>query len=63
MKRVCFDTGSNYYYDSTNGWLCDPADAREHFSAKRLRFDCASALIVGESTAYDFVNTKAFVGA
>jgi hypothetical protein len=63
MKRVCFDTGSNYFYDPTrNGWLRDPAHAREHFSAKKLRFDCASALIVGESTtAYDFVNAKDFV--
>jgi hypothetical protein len=41
MKRLCFDTESNYFKSPTSG-IGEPAAHREYFRSlgKRFRFDC-----------------------
>ncbi len=43
MRRVCFDVASSFYYDSRDGWLEGPNEARCHFKDKKFKFWAASA--------------------
>ncbi len=42
MRRVCVDIASSLYYDSRNGWLEGPNEARRHFKGKKFKFWAAS---------------------
>lgn len=56
MKRVCFDSASNYYHDFKNGWLSEPGDARAGFGGKVFRFDAATAFLHSTGKCFDIVD-------
>jgi hypothetical protein len=58
MRRVCFDTASDYYWDGTRGWLNGPADAREQFRGRSFDFRAATAFVHATGRSFDFLDPK-----
>ena len=42
MRRVCFDTGSDYYWDGRRGFLNEPSQARACFKDRKFKFYAAT---------------------
>jgi hypothetical protein len=56
MRRVCFDTTSDYFHSFLNGYLNTPEQAREQFRDTEFRFDAATAFIHETNQCFDFVS-------
>lgn len=59
MKRLCFDTESNYFMRPGTG-VGTPEAHREHWRGRNLRFDCG--VVFDEETGHyhEFGNNRAF---
>jgi hypothetical protein len=56
MKRVCFDTASDYYNGNFRPYLNTPEQARERFSGKSFTFHAATAFLAETDECFDFTN-------
>ncbi len=56
MKRVCFDTASDYNYANFRPYLNTPEQARERFSGKSFTFHAATAFVHETGEYFDFTN-------
>jgi len=54
MRRICFDTDSNYHHNGRNGYLNTPAQAREQFANASFKFYGATAFIYETGECDDF---------
>lgn len=59
MKRLCFDTESNYFKPPGSG-IGSPDYHREYFRTRPLRFDCAVVYDESTESYHEFNNTQAF---
>lgn len=58
MKRICFDTGSNYFYNSLNGFMNEPSQARWHFEDKTFKFYAATTFDSSSRRFKDFTDYR-----
>jgi hypothetical protein len=56
MKRVCFDTASDYFHNSFNGYMNTPEQARAWFRGKSFEFHAATAFLDETGEYFDFTN-------
>jgi hypothetical protein len=57
MKRVCFDTGSNYFSD-LHGLTLEPSEARCYFKNKEFEFHAATTFDSSSRKFKDFTDHK-----
>jgi hypothetical protein len=58
MKRVCFDIGSNYFYNGLYGFMNEPSQARCYFEDKTFKFYAATAFDSSSRRFRDFTDYK-----
>ena len=58
MKRLCFDTESNYFKRPGTA-IGRPEDHIEHFRGRNFRFDCAVVYDESSDSFHEFDNSQA----
>jgi len=56
MRRICFDTGSNYFHNTLHGFLNGPSDARWYFEDKTFSFYAATTFDSSSRRFRDFTD-------
>ncbi len=58
MKRICFDTSSNYFHSPFDGFLNDPDGARTYFQNQSFKFHAATTFDSSSRKFRDFTDYR-----